>query len=76
MAWISSLDGALKGTSDGGFLNCFESRIALGELKTRKITIKLIYFKISSSEGVIVHLVISLVIATNMLSKMTLPFEG
>ncbi|EGQ9177643.1 acetyl-CoA acetyltransferase [Vibrio alginolyticus] len=76
MAWISSLDGALKGTSDGGFLNYFESIIALGELKTRKITIKLIYFKISSSEGVIVHLVISLVIATNMLSKMTLPFEG
>ncbi|GAJ73284.1 hypothetical protein JCM18904_4162 [Vibrio sp. JCM 18904] len=58
-------------------MNYFESIIALGELKTRKITIKLIYFKISSSEGgVIVHLVISLVIATNMLSKMTLPFEG
>ncbi|TOQ76260.1 acetyl-CoA acetyltransferase, partial [Vibrio parahaemolyticus] len=34
------------------------------------------YFKISSSEGVIVHLVISLVLVTNMLSKMTLPFEG
>ncbi|TOL67374.1 acetyl-CoA acetyltransferase, partial [Vibrio parahaemolyticus] len=28
------------------------------------------------SEGVIVHLVISLVLVTNMLSKMTLPFEG
>ncbi|OXX72999.1 acetyl-CoA acetyltransferase, partial [Vibrio sp. V19_P1S1T109] len=27
-------------------------------------------------EVAIVHLVISLVIATNMLSKMTLPFEG
>ncbi|TOQ20907.1 acetyl-CoA acetyltransferase, partial [Vibrio parahaemolyticus] len=26
--------------------------------------------------GVIVHLVISLVLVTNMLSKMTLPFEG
>ncbi|TOM89703.1 acetyl-CoA acetyltransferase, partial [Vibrio parahaemolyticus] len=29
-----------------------------------------------SSEGVIVHLVISLVLVANMLSKMTLPFEG
>ncbi len=48
----------------------------LDAFKDRKITIKLIYFKISSSEGVIVHLVISLVLMTNMLSKMTLPFEG
>ncbi|CDT92033.1 Acetyl-CoA acetyltransferase (fragment) [Vibrio diabolicus] len=57
-------------------MNRFASLSLLDVLKARKITIKLIYFKISSSEGVIVHLVISLVIATNMLSKMTLPFEG
>ncbi len=57
-------------------VNGLEWRRHLDAFKDRKITIKLIYFKISSSEGVIVHLVISLVLVTNMLSKMTLPFEG